>query len=79
MANPTVGIIGGGFVGNAVAYGLNQAEIDIKIYDIDPKKTTATFEEVVKSEFVFVCVPTPMKKDGGVGLGFVHDVIDKIH
>ena len=80
MANPTVGIIGGGFVGNAVAYGLNQAEIDIKIYDVDKKKATDTFRDTVEcADFIFVCVPTPMKNTGEIDLSIVDQVMYDIY
>ena len=67
MNNYRVGIIGGGFVGSAVAFGFssgNDHDFDIKIYDVDPDKSTHSFEEVAtQSDFIFVCVPTPRKDE----------------
>lgn len=60
-----IGVIGCGFVGKAVVKGFAQFA-DIKIYDVDEKKSTHTFEEVANSEFVFLCLPTPMiSAEGG--------------
>jgi len=55
----TLGIIGNGFVGSAIASGFS-LHADIKIYDIDVRNSTHSFLEVIESDFVFVCVPTPM-------------------
>ena len=62
-----IGIVGNGFVGSAIVSGFN-LHANIKIYDLDPAKSTHTFEEVInQSDFVFVCVPTPMTSvEGGV-------------
>ena len=54
-----IGIIGNGFVGGAVANGLKDF-CDIRIYDTDPDRKTHRYNDVVFSEFVFVCLPTPM-------------------
>jgi len=55
----TIGIIGNGFVGGAVANGLNSFA-DIRIYDALKERSTHHYNDVVFSEFVFVCLPTPM-------------------
>jgi len=56
---PVVGVIGCGFVGNAVAKGF-EARLRVLRYDIDPDKCECSFEELCKqSTFAFVCVPTP--------------------
>jgi nucleotide sugar dehydrogenase len=60
----TVGVVGYGFVGSAVAKGFNLFA-EIRVYDIDPRKATHEFEEVVNSDFVFVCLPTPMSSAEG--------------
>ena len=55
-----VGVIGGGFVGSAIVSGFG-LHSEMKVFDKDPRKSTHTLEEVVNdSEFIFVCVPTPM-------------------
>ena len=54
-----IGILGNGFVGSAVASGF-ALHADVRVYDIDPKKSIHSFEEVMESEFIFICVPTPM-------------------
>jgi UDPglucose 6-dehydrogenase len=60
----TVGIIGGGFVGNAVAHGFRRVT-GVKVYDVDPDKATHHFNEVAEQDFVFVCVPTPTNAESG--------------
>ena len=55
----TIGIIGNGFVGGAVANGLKDFA-DVRIYDSLPERCTHHYNDVVFSEFVFVCLPTPM-------------------
>ena len=61
MKKYTVGVIGNGFVGESQAFAFSPTA-EIRIYDIDPLKATHNLEETCQSDFVFVCVPTPMKK-----------------
>jgi nucleotide sugar dehydrogenase len=65
MRTKKIGVIGKGFVGTAVARGfVNFAEV--KIYDVDKNKSSHSLEEVANSEFVFLCLPTPMiSAEGG--------------
>ena len=73
MRKPTIGIIGNGFVGEAQAFAFSPVS-NIKIYDVDPVKSTHTLNETHDSDFVFVCVPTPMYPDGNQNLEFVDEV-----
>ena len=70
----SVGIIGGGFVGSAAKQYYKTA----RVYDIDPKRATHSFEETCEQEYIFVTVPTPMGADGKVDLSIVEDVLNKI-
>ena len=74
-----VGIIGNGFVGSAIAAGFG-LHADIKIYDKNPVKNLNSFEETVDSDFVFVCVPTPMTSalGGEIDLTIINSVFDDI-
>ncbi len=72
-----LGIIGKGFVGNAIFQGLNHY-YNLKVYDIDPKRSTNTFEEVIGCDLVFLCVPTPMYKDTGeCDLSYIESIFEK--
>jgi len=71
-----VGVIGNGFVGEAQAFAFSPTT-DLRIYDIDPKRATHTKEEIDECDFIFVCVPTPMKKDGTQDLSYVKKVFDE--
>lgn len=75
----TIGILGGGFVGKAVVRGFNLFA-DVKLYDIDPSKSTHSFEEAINSDFVFVCLPTPMEtaEGGKCDLSIIESVFKKI-
>ena len=72
-----IGIIGKGFVGNAIFQGLNHY-FELKVYDIDPKRGAHSFEEAISSDVVFLCVPTPMRKDTGeCDLSYIESVFEK--
>ena len=76
MSKTKVGIIGNGFVGEAQAFCFSSIA-NIYVYDIDPLKSTSTLSEVHQSDFVFVCVPTPMLQDGSQDFSYVEKVFQK--
>jgi UDPglucose 6-dehydrogenase len=75
-----IGIIGQGFVGNAV-YQKFKDYYDVITYDLDESKCNSTEEEVISnSNIIFVCLPTPMKKDdGGCWTGIVDATLNVIN
>jgi UDPglucose 6-dehydrogenase len=64
MAVKSVGVVGCGFVGSAIAKGF-QHFADVRAFDIDENKATHSLEDTIKSDVVFVCLPTPMKTVNG--------------
>ena len=76
MKKYKVGVIGNGFVGEAQAFAFSPTT-DLRVYDIDPNKSTHTKEEVDECDFIFVCVPTPMRKDGSQDLSFIDKVFNQ--
>jgi nucleotide sugar dehydrogenase len=78
-----LGIIGNGFVGNAIAHAFIPV-MEVKIYDKDPSKcsgegfTQGLTGVVNGSDVVFVCVPTPMRTDGTIDLSIVESVFRDI-
>ena len=76
----TIGIIGQGFVGNAVRVGM-QHVFDIKAYDKDASKFSNVngIEDVVlNTDIAFVCVPTPMAKSGECDLKILNTALIEI-
>ena len=71
-----VGIIGNGFVGEAIAFAFSSIT-EVFIYDTNPLKTINNIESVHSCDFVFICVPTPMFRDGSQDLTFVKSVFKK--
>ena len=76
MTKIKVGILGNGFVGEAISFAFSSVS-DIYVYDIDPLRCLNDIESVHDCDFVFVCVPTPMHKDGSQDLSFVDSVFEK--
>ena len=70
MKNYKLGIIGHGYVGESQSFAFSPS-FDVRVYDKDSLKSTHSLNEVLDSDFIFVCVPTPMKKDGSQDLSFV--------
>ena len=76
-----LGIIGYGFVGQAVANGFQAASLgkdNILWYD-KYKEGTSLEDTINKSELIFVCLPTPMKQDeSGIDLSIFEEMIPQI-
>lgn len=70
-----VGVIGNGFVGEAQAFAFSPSS-DLRVYDIDPAKCSHTKEEVDECDYIFVCVPTPMYKDGTQDITYIEKVFE---
>lgn len=60
---PKVGIIGLGFVGNAIKTAMED-HCELYIVDKDPSKGTHSFSNLKECEAVFIAVPTPFGDDG---------------
>jgi UDPglucose 6-dehydrogenase len=73
----TVGVVGNGFVGETIAFAFSPTS-NVKIYDVNPLKTTNTLEEVMGQEFIFVCLPTPMLSDGSQDISFIEDFFGNV-
>lgn len=75
-----IGIIGGGFVGTATASFVEKE--DLLIYDIDSNKCHPlglTLKELVnKTDLIFICVPTPMNRDGSCCTRIVEKVVEDL-
>lgn len=68
-----VGIIGNGFVGEAISFAFSSVS-ELFIFDINPQKSFSNLKQIHNCDFVFVCVPTPMFKDGSQDLSYVEEV-----
>ncbi len=70
-----VGVIGNGFVGEAQAFAFAPTT-NLRIYDLDPLRSSHSLEEILECQFIFVCVPTPMKKDGSQDTSYIETVFE---
>tara|TARA_B100001094_G_scaffold16619_1_gene14332 strand:- start:2406 stop:3233 length:828 start_codon:yes stop_codon:yes gene_type:complete len=75
-----IGIVGQGYVGTAIKVGFDP---HYKIHTYDKfdlaKSTLPNLNDLTKEcEVIFVCVPTPMRKDGTCYIGIVEEVIREI-
>lgn len=67
-----IGLIGKGFVGDAIYQNLKN-DHDFLVYDIDDnKKNVSNIRDVIHgAKIIFVALPTPMKKDGSCDLSII--------
>ena len=74
-----LGIIGHGFVGQAVDYGFTNPAVEKFI--VDPKYGEAnTLSDLCEwdPQCVFICAPTPSKKNGSVDSSIVEEAVMKL-
>lgn len=72
-----ISILGNGFVGRAT----NQFSNDIYVFDINNELCVPSglkLEHTYDSDIIFVCLPTPMNKDGSVHLDIVENMVKKL-
>ncbi len=75
-----IGIIGNGYVGGATSL-LKNRNVDVLIYDIDEEKCSPrglTFKDLLQCSFIFICLPTPMDRDGKCSVNLVSDAVNKL-
>lgn len=75
-----IGIIGQGFVGNAVREGMKDY-FKVYAFDKDPNKfssASSIFNVVENTDLTFLCVPTPMKKTGECDLSILKAALNEI-
>ena len=67
-----IGIIGQGFVGNAI-YQKFKNYFNVLTYDLDKSKCNSTFTDLIMCNTIFLCLPTPMNTDGSCNV----DILEK--
>ena len=71
-----IGIIGQGFVGNAV-YQKFKKYYSINTYDLDSSKCNSSEQETLDNKIVFVCLPTPMDEVGRCNTSIVEGAVKR--
>jgi len=69
-----IGVIGKGFVGSALSSGFAHYCNSLKIFDKDRNRSSHSINEVLTSDIVFVCLPTPMSDDGSADLSSIEEL-----
>ncbi len=73
-----IGIIGQGFVGNAV-YQKFKNYFDVLTYDLDESKSNSTKNDLLfKCNTIFLCLPTPMNTDGSCNVDILQKELENI-
>jgi UDPglucose 6-dehydrogenase len=75
-----IGIVGLGIVGSACKFGFEKLGHEVNFYDKKFKsgERGSSIDEVINSEIIFICVPTPRDNDGSCDITNVEDVIQKL-
>ncbi len=63
MRNLKLGVVGGGIVGRATARAYVEHVAEVRVHDVDSRLATHSLEQVYGCDLIFVCLPTPQKKD----------------
>ena len=70
-----IGIIGIGYVGNALFQKCKNF-FEILTYDKDESKSNSNMSEISKNcKIIFLCLPTPMNKDGSCDTSIIESVL----
>jgi len=75
-----IGVIGYGFVGRATGEGFSSNQKNNVFWFDKFKKSPNTLDEVIaNSEYIFICVPTPIFSDySGMDMSIVEEVVDQV-
>ena len=67
-----IGVVGVGVVGGACQFGFELLGHNVSVHDI---ALETTIDDVINSEVVYICVPTPRSSDGSCDTSIVRQVI----
>ena len=67
-----IGIIGNGFVGNALYQNLKN-KLECKVFDINPQRSLNSISETIEQKIIFICLPTPMGRNGSCNLEYINN------
>lgn len=70
-----IGIVGAGFVGNAIRLVYEDRYAKVVLVDADPAKATGTYADLQDCDAVFVCVPSPSKESGECDTSILNSVL----
>jgi nucleotide sugar dehydrogenase len=74
-----LGIIGQGFVGNAV-YEKFKKFFKVYTYDLVSELCNSSYDDLIKNcKIIFVCIPTPMNEDGSCNVELVREVLSRLN
>ena len=68
----TIGIVGVGIVGSAIKYGFEKLGHTVLVHDI---KLQTNLIDLLDTETIYICVPTPPKPDGSCDTTIVEEVV----
>lgn len=71
-----IGIIGQGFVGNAI-YEKFKGYFKVNTFDLIKEKCNSTEQETLDNEIIFVCLPTPMNRTGRCDTTLVEQAVKR--
>ena len=70
-----IGIIGLGIVGSAIKHGFEKLGHRVSWHDI---KDDTKIEDVLDTEIVYLCVPTPQREDGHCDISILENVVGEL-
>jgi UDPglucose 6-dehydrogenase len=70
-----IGIVGLGIVGSAIKHGFERLGHHVRTHDI---KDDTKLSDVVESDVVYLCVPTPGSTDGKCDTSIIEAVVDEL-
>ncbi len=73
--NIKIGIVGAGFVGDAIRQAYTDLFTKVVVVDVDPAKSTGTYADLQDCDAVFVCVPSPAKDTGECDTSILNSVL----
>ncbi len=77
--NRKIGVIGAGFVGNAIINAYQLADYEVVV--VDPKYNNTTIKQLIKQDplITFIAVPSPSNPDGSCDTSILESVVEQLH
>jgi UDPglucose 6-dehydrogenase len=76
IKNTKIGVIGLGMVGGALQRYFERKSVELFLYDKDKK--IGSSDEVMKADYIYICVPTPPTTDFHCDVSIVEEVVKLI-